>query len=206
MNQQSDLIPPAHKFDLTNWKLQELSTRGIVNLTKYASPCFFLTADDLICFDVDTAQEATSYRSELRHKHNWNTGENHEMSATLKVKYAVKNFRLTLIQIHGITDSKEFPPPVLRIVVINGNLFSITKKDIAAIENKKTLLKKNISDSFFDLSIKVENAVLTVGIDGKELLNQDISFWKYKNYFKIGCYPQTKEGRFQVYVKKFHVD
>ncbi len=205
----SGLVPPSRYFDLSNWMLQIPGPAEIKNLNEYASLYFFTAPDHSICFNLDAQDKGHTknseyVRSELRHLLNWSIEENHEISATVKVACDLEKYQVTVVQIHGITGSNENAPPLLRIAAVNGNLYAFLKTYPDGKHTEKKLLKTKISD-YFSIDIKNEKGRLTIYTDGQTCLYKDLNFWKYKNYFKLGCYPQEHKGRFNVYVKYFAV-
>lgn len=98
------------------------------------------------------------------------------------------------MQIHGITDSNENAPPLLRIALNNGNLYAFLEIDNIGNKTESVLLNKGINERKFTCSITVKDKHIIIAVNGKEKLNRDISFWKYKNYFKAGCYPKSHNG------------
>jgi hypothetical protein len=47
----------------------------------------------------------------------------------------------------------------------------------------------------------VKDRQLRVLVDGQEKLARDLSFWKFSNYFKAGCYPQATQGTAQIFFR-----
>ena len=41
---------------------------------------------------------------------------------------------------------------------------------------------------------------------GEEKLARDLSYWKFSNYFKAGCYPQATQGTVQVFFRKLKAE
>nr|MBU9918430.1 hypothetical protein [Fusobacteriaceae bacterium] len=58
---------------------------------------------------------------------------------------------------------------------------------------------------FFTMKLKVEDKKLSIDINGQKTINKNIGFWDYKNYFKLGAFPQAKIGDFTVSVKNLSV-
>jgi hypothetical protein len=208
----NDSLPgfPSEYYDLANWKLQIPGPREIKNLTDYSSGYFYLAADTAICFELNAAEKGATknshyVRSELRHVINWAASSKHFLSATIKVSADLPSYQVTVMQIHGITKENENAPPLLRIAVVNNDLYAYLKSDSTGTKTEKHLLLSNVSSQYFSAVIKIENAVLSIVINGKEYLRKELGYWKYMNYFKLGCYPQQQEGNFKVFVKGISV-
>lgn len=202
---------PSIHFDLKDMKLQIPGPKDIKELNNYASNYFYLTKDSLMCFSLDASEQghtANSHfvRSELRHAPNWFASEKHHLKATVKVKSEMQDYKVTVLQIHGITDKDENAPPLLRVAVNNNTLYAFTKPDNSGDITDKTLLKDNVFNKFFTVEIIVDNNVMYILVNGEKMLTKDLHFWIYKNYFKLGCYPQVHEGKFDIYFKSFEVD
>ena len=43
---------------------------------------------------------------------------------------------------------------------------------------------------------------LTISVNGQQKLSRNLAYWKFSNYFKAGCYPQTTEGTVDVMFRK----
>ena len=152
-----------------------------------------------MCFWVDCSETGhtknTQYiRSELRHLENWSISGNKKLTATIHVQSKANPDKVTVMQIHGITDSNENAPPLLRIALNNGDLYAFLKTNNYGNKTESVLLYKGINEQKFTCSITVKDKHIIIGVNGKEKLNRDFSFWEYKNYFKAGCYPQSHSG------------
>jgi len=58
----------------------------------------------------------------------------------------------------------------------------------------------------FECTIKIENQHLIISVNDSPKVNKNISFWKYSNYFKAGCYPQALRGKINVTFKALHAE
>jgi hypothetical protein len=202
--------PPSKYFDLNGWKLQIPGPKEVKDLTGYSSNYFYLADDKSMLFDLNAAETGTTknahfVRSELRHLLNWETGSTHSLSSTTRVTCDMPAYKVTVLQIHGIQENKDDAPPLLRIAVINGDLYSFLKSDNSGDNTEKKMLLANVQDKYFSTAIHVEKNVLTITVNGKVCLSKELSYWNYLNYFKLGCYPQVTEGNFKIYVKEFSV-
>ena len=201
---------PSKYYDLLNWKLQIPGPKEIKNLGGYTSNYFYLAKDTSICFDLDASEKGTTknahfVRSELRHLLNWETNSKHFLSSKTKITCDLPNYQVTVMQIHGITRNNDDAPPLLRIALVNGDLYSYLKSDSTGYKTKKQLLTTNLYNQYFITLIKIENSTLSIIVNGKECSREELFYWNYLNYFKLGCYPQEKKGNFKIYVKSFSV-
>ena len=202
---------PSLQFNLTGLKLQIPGPLEVKELNNYASKYFYLTTDSLMCFSLDASEQgytanAKFVRSELRHIPNWYASEKHHLKATLKVNTDVHDYKLTVLQIHGITEDNKNAPPLLRIAVNNNNLYCFVKTDNSGDNTEKTLLKEAVYNQFVTIEIIVENNQMNINVNGQNTYSKDLHFWEYKNYFKLGCYPQVHQGIFSIYFKSFEVN
>ena len=207
----SDSIPPSHIFNLSNWKLQIPGPIEIKKLKNYASSYFYLNSDSSICFDLNAEEKGHTknskfVRSELRHLLNWSIEEDHHLSATIKISCTIDEYQVTVAQIHGITSLNENAPPLLRIAMVHEDLYAFLKTDSAGNNTERTLLRSGVKNDYFKLDIKNKGRILKIYIDGKECLNKRLDYWKYNNYYKLGCYPQVKKGNFKIYIRSFEVE
>ena len=201
---------PSLHFDLTGLKLQVPGPVDIKELNNYASRYFYLTTDSLMCFTLDASEQGHTansdyVRSELRHITNWSASEKHYLKATLKVNSDLHDYKVTVLQIHGITEDNKNAPPLLRIAVNNNNLYCFVKTDNSGDHTEKTLLKEDVYNRFVTIEIIVENNQMNIKVNGQKTYSKDLHFWEYKNYFKLGCYPQVHQGIFSIYFKSFDV-
>ena len=202
-----DEAAPAAVFDLHDWKLQIPGPKDVKNLRDYSSKYFHLNAAKELCFELDAAEKGTTpgakyVRSELRHLPNWKASETHSLSAELQVISALQPDKLTVLQIHGITDSGGDAPPLLRIAVNRRDLVAVVQSGNERRQNDTTVLKKNLGDDFVKIEVRVEREQLTISVDGQASFSRSLAFWKFSNYFKAGCYPQATEGTARVMFRK----
>ena len=152
-----------------------------------------------MCFWVDCSEQGHTanseyVRSELRHLSNWGISSTQTMSATLKVNSKAEPDKVTVMQIHGITSSGGNAPPLLRIALNSGTLYAYIKTDNSGNHADCVPLASGLSGKEFSCMIKVDNARLIINVNGSEKFTRNLSFWKYDNYFKAGCYPQSHSG------------
>lgn len=193
---------PSTAFDLHEWKLTLPGPKEVKDLGGYSSGYFYLNADKEMCFHLDASEKGTtpnaSYvRSELRHLPNWRAGESHALSAELRATSSLKPDKLTVLQIHGMTEEKGDAPPLLRIALQDGDLFAIIKTTGQSEKNspvEKVLLRKGLGGAFAKIDVQVSEGQLSVDIDGAEKVRRALGFWGFLNYFKAGCYPQATDG------------
>lgn len=195
------LNKPATKFDLSRWKLQIPAPQQITNLSGYASKYFYLNSLNQMCFWVDCSETGHTrnsdyVRSELRHLANWSVNDDapKTLKATLKVHSKANPDKVTVLQIHGITNSGGNAPPLLRIALNNGSLYAFIKTNNSGDDTDSIILASNVAAQEFSCAITVHNGRLLVSANGIKKIDRDISFWQYANYFKAGCYPQSHSG------------
>ena len=136
-------------------------------------------------------------RSELRHLPNWRVDESHTLSAEVRAASSLKPDKVTVVQIHGMTEDKKDAPPLLRIALQGGDLHAMIKTTNLNEKNspeEKILLCGGLGGAFVKIDVRVEGGELFISIDGTEKVRRDLGFWKFLNYFKAGCYPQATEG------------
>ncbi len=203
---------PAKAFDLQNWKLQVPGPKEIRKLQGYSSDYFHLNAAKEMCFCLDAAekgatQHAHYVRSELRHLPNWKTGESHSLSGEFRVLSKLNSDKVTALQIHGITADGQDAPPLLRVAVNRGDLVAALKTDNEG-EGKTefTVLKKQLGSGWARVDITLKGKLLTLAVDKQVRLTRDLTFWKFDNYFKAGCYPQATQGTVEVQFRSLHVE
>ncbi len=202
--------PPSQAFDLRGWKLQIPGPLEVKDLQNYSSGYFFLTGSREMCFALDAAEKGatpnTKYvRSELRHLPEWTADGTHMLTGEVRVVSALQPNKITVLQIHGITPEGDNAPPLLRIAFKDGDLFAELKPDNSGVETDSILLKRGVKSSYVRVAIVVKSGKLHVTVDGMEKLVRDLSYWKFSNYFKAGCYPQATQGTVQVFFRKLTV-
>ena len=199
--------PPSSVFDLHDWKLQIPGPKDIKQLQNYASKYFYLDGHKEMCFWLDAAEKGTTpsakyVRSELRHLPNWKASEDHSLSAEFHVDCHLKPDKVTVVQIHGITEQDKDAPPLLRVAVNNGDLVAVVQNGNERHENDALMLKKNLGDAPVTIDVAVKAGQLTISLDGQAKITRSLAFWKYLNYFKAGCYPQATAGTGLVMFRK----
>jgi hypothetical protein len=202
---------PSQAFDLHEWKLQVPGPLEIKELQNYSSGYFFLTASREMCFALDAAEKGatpnTKYvRSELRHLPEWTVEGSHTLSGEVRVVSSLQPAKLTVLQIHGITPDGDNAPPLLRVAFKAGDLYADVKTDSTGEKTDSILLKRGVRAGFVRVEVIVKSSKLRVTVDGVEKLERDLSFWKFGNYFKAGCYPQATQGTAQVFFRKLKVE
>lgn len=190
---------PASAFDLLHWKLQIPGPKEIKDLKAYSSPYFHLDAMRDMCFHLDAAEKGTTthahfVRSELRHVPNWPVTETHTLTAEVRAISHLEPDKVTVLQIHGITDTGADAPPLLRIALNGGDLVAIIKTNPEGTKNDTVVLKKGLGSESAKVEVAVKSSQLTIRVNGEEKVSRDLAFWKFLNYFKAGCYPQSKSG------------
>lgn len=204
---------PSTAFDLREWKLDIPGPKEIKNLAGYSSGYFRLNAEKEMCFHLDASEKGATpnadyVRAEIRHLPNWKACESHSLSTELRATSSLKPDKLTVLQIHGMTEKKGNAPPVLRIALQDGSLFAIIKTTGQIDKNspvEKLLLRKGLGASFVTVDIRVDKGQLYIAVDGEEKVRRDLGFWKFLNYFKAGCYPQATEGVADVVFRRLTV-
>jgi hypothetical protein len=201
--------PPA-SFDLTDWKLQIPGSKEITNLAHYSSAYFYLDTDKALHFNLDAAEKGHTknseyLRCELRHLNNWQITEKHEIEGEIKVVSAAVPAKVTVLQIHGIAADGGDAPPLLRIALNSGDLYAFLKTSGLVEDTDSILLAKNIKEEYFRIQVKVQNGILYVFVNTEKKMEKNIGYWQYKNYFKIGCYPQAKQGKITVIYRNLAV-
>ena len=200
--QSASAQTPSSAFDLHDWKITLPGPVEIKDLEGYSSPYFYLSAENEMCFHLDASEKGTTptakyVRSELRHLPNWRVDESHTLSAEVRAASSLKPDKVTVVQIHGITEDKKDAPPLLRIALQGGDLHAMIKTTNLNEKNspeEKILLREGLGGAFVKIDVRVEGGELFISIDGTEKVRRDLGFWKFLNYFKAGCYPQATEG------------
>jgi hypothetical protein len=198
---------PSAFFDLDQWKLQIPGPKEIKDLKDYSSEYFYLNAAKEMCFHLDAAEKGmtahTHYvRSELRHLPNWEVNDTHTISAEVRVISRLKPDKVTVLQIHGMTEHGANAPPLLRIAVNNGDLVAVIKTTNDGDKNETVVLKKGLGSSSVKVEVSVESKQLRITVNDQVKVNHSLSFWKFLNYWKAGCYPQAANGTVDVMFRK----
>jgi hypothetical protein len=200
------MTPPGAVFDLHAWKLQIPGPIEVKELRNYSSAYFFVNDSREMVFSLDAAEKGTTpnthyVRSELRHLPNWTVDGSHTLSGDVRVESHLQPDKVTVLQIHGVTPDGENAPPLLRIALNNGDLYAALKSDAAGDKTDMVLLKPGVKTGYVKVDIVVKDRQLRVLVDGQEKLARDLSFWKFSNYFKAGCYPQATQGTAQIFFR-----
>jgi len=201
-------------FDLNNWKLQIPGPEDIIPINDYTSKYFNYGENGEMIFLVDSSEKGTtnnsSYvRSEFRemldpknYKKNWKLKGTHSINAEIEVKTEAP--QVTVLQIHGIKKDGGSVKPLLRIAMMDGDLYAWLKSDSSGKNTNKILLAENIQGKF-SAEIYVDDYRITVTVNGEKVLDEFVKFWKHYNYFKAGNYPQAHEGVSEVIFYKLDV-
>jgi hypothetical protein len=198
---------PSKAFDLHAWKLQVPGPLEIKSLQNYSSPYFDLDPAKEMCFHLDASEKGTTpdahfVRSELRHLPNWKTSETHTLSAEVRAVSHLDPDKVTVLQIHGIEANGADAPPLLRVALNKGDLVAVLKTSGEGDQGETIPLLKGLGDQYVKVEITVKTKQLKIMVNGEEKLSRDLSFWKYMNYFKAGCYPQSTAGKVDVMFRK----
>ena len=198
---------PSAFFDLSGWKLQIPGPKEIKALKNYSSSYFFLNSASEMCFHLDASEKGATpnahyVRSELRHLVEWKASETHRLSGEFRVVSKLSPDKVTALQIHGVTEAGENAPPLLRVAVNNGDLVAAIKVDNEGAKTDMIVLKKRLGAGPVKVDVAVQNQQLTIKVDGEPKLTRSLAFWKYRNYFKAGCYPQSTQGVADVFFRK----
>ena len=193
---------PSTAFDLSEWKITLPGPKEIKDLEGYSSDYFYLNAEKEMCFQLDASEKGTTpnakyVRSELRHLPNWRADESRALSAEVRAASSLDPDKVTVVQIHGITEDKKDAPPLLRIALQGGDLWALLKTTSRNEKNspeEKILLRGALGESFVRIDVRVEGGELSIAVDGEEKVRRNLGFWKFLNYFKAGCYPQATQG------------
>lgn len=193
---------PSTAFDLSEWKITLPGPKEIKALEGYSSDYFYLNAEKEMCFQLDASEKGTTpnakyVRSELRHLPNWRADESRALSAEVRAASSLDPDKVTVVQIHGITEDKKDAPPLLRIALQEGDLWALLKTTSRNEKNtpeEKILLRAALGESYVKIDVRVESGELSIAVDGEEKVRRNLGFWKFLNYFKAGCYPQATQG------------
>ena len=193
---------PSTVFDLSEWKITLPGPKEIKDLEGYSSDYFYLNAEKEMCFQLDASEKGTTpnakyVRSELRHLPNWRADESRALSAEVRAASSLDPDKVTVVQIHGITEDKKDAPPLLRIALQGGDLWALLKTTSRNEKNspeEKILLRGALGESLVKIDVRVEGGELSIAVDGEEKVRRNLGFWKFLNYFKAGCYPQATQG------------
>jgi len=193
---------PSTAFDLTEWKITLPGPKQIKDLEGYSSEYFYLNTEKEMCFQLDASEKGATpnakyVRSELRHLPNWRADESRALSAEVRAASSLDPDKVTVVQIHGITEDQKDAPPLLRIALQDGDLWALLKTTSRNEKNspeEKILLRGALGESFVKIHVRIEGGDLSIAVDGEEKVRRNLGFWKFLNYFKAGCYPQATQG------------
>jgi hypothetical protein len=133
-------------------------------------------------------------------------GENHSLTAVVRVVSHLQPDKLTVLQIHGITPDGDNAPPLLRIAANHGDLYAALKPENSGDKTDMVVLKKGLKGEYAKVAIVVQSGQLHIAVDGQEKLVRDLSYWKFSNYFKAGLYPQATKGTAQVFFRSLKAE
>lgn len=209
-NSDGDFVEPSKKFELNGWKLQIPGPKDIFNLDNYATEYFYLNKDSEMVFWLNSAEKGATkntkfIRSELRHLSNWSIDGHYKIRGILRVESKLEPDKVTVMKIHGFTKPGAYAPTLVRIALNDKDLFAYLNKSNTPKDTMCILLASKIDRHLFKCLIEVNKGYLTIQINDKEKLAHDVSYWKYKSYFKAGCYPQSRNGEVKVMFKELSV-
>jgi hypothetical protein len=198
---------PSTVFELSKWKLQIPGPLEVKHLAGYSSPYFHLNSLRELVFHLDASEEGPTrntkfVRSELRHLPQWSVNETHSLLGEFSVSSRLTPDKVTVLQIHGITESGGDAPPLLRIAVNQGDLVAVLKTSNDGEKNDTIPLRKHLGSRFVKVEVTVKNRQLTIAVDGQTKVKRTLDYWKFPNYFKAGCYPQATRGTAEITFRK----
>lgn len=202
--QNAEYVASNNRFFLNGWKLQIPGPKDINGLNAYASKYFYLNKQGEMVFSLDSSEKGSTrnsvfVRSELRHLSNWYINSNCSLIATLRVESNLSPDKVTVLKIHGYVGKGKYAPTLVRIALNDGNLYAYLNKSNYPKDTQRFLLLPNIEKETFRCVVSVINERLVIKVNEKERFSHDVSYWKYKNYFKAGCYPQAHKGKVKVF-------
>lgn len=202
--QNAEFVSSSDRFSLNGWKLQIPGPKDINALKAYASNYFYLNKKGEMVFSLDSSEKGSTrnsvfVRSELRHLSNWYINKNCSLIATLRVESNLSPDKVTVLKIHGYIKKGIYAPTLVRIALNDGDLYAYLNKSNYPKDTQRFLLLSNIEKEKFRCVVSVINKTLVIKVNEKERFRYDISYWKYKNYFKAGCYPQAHKGKVKVF-------
>lgn len=209
-NFDGHFVEPSKKFELNGWKLQIPGPKDIFNLDNFAAEYFYLNKDNEMVFWLNSAgkgvtKNAKFIRSELRHLANWSIHGHYKMRGILRVESKLAPDKVTVMKIHGFTKPGAYAPTLVRIALNEKDLFAYLNKSNTPKDTMRILLASKIDRQLFKCLIEVNKGYLTIKVNDEEKLARDVSYWKYKSYFKAGCYPQSRNGEVKVMFKELSV-
>jgi hypothetical protein len=202
--QNTEFVASIDRFSLNGWKLQIPGPKDIYALYAYASQYFYLNKQGEMVFSLDSSEKGSTknsvfVRSELRHLSNWYINRNCSLIATLRVESNLSPDKVTVLKIHGYVEKGIYAPTLVRIALNDGDLYAYLNKSNHPKDTKRFLLLPDIENNTFRCVVSVINKKLIIKVNEKERFRHNISYWKYKNYFKAGCYPQAHKGKVKVF-------
>jgi hypothetical protein len=205
-----DFVEPSKKFELKGWKLQIPGPKDIFNLDNYATKYFYLNKYNEMVFWLNSAEKGATkntkfIRSELRHLTNWSIDGHYRIRGILRVESKLYPDKVTVMKIHGFTKPGGYAPTLVRIALNDKELFAYLNRSNTPKDTMGILLEEKVDRQLFKCLIEVNKGYLTIKVNGKEKLAYDVSYWKYKSYFKAGCYPQSQNGEIKVMFKELSI-
>lgn len=173
---------------------------------------YFYLDKSLLTFQLNKQTDQESMRSELRFgPDNWDvsTEDEHILSARVRCFGSDKLKKYTFLQIHEYLGANL---PLLRLAWERRN-DGLTNYIWAGISTNRDIENRTFDwvnlgkreDGFFDINISVKNSKMQVSINGKVLIDKDVSYWNNtQNYYKAGLYLNNLEsmGKTKVQFKK----
>jgi hypothetical protein len=204
---ESPLKLEKFQFLVNEAKLQAPTSGNSYKLTgNFCNEYFYLSDGKYMTFEV-SEEKNEHKRSELRFLKEWNVDTENKKFIEERIKLEEFNKEeFTFLQIHdGIK-------PLIRIVwykdfkgmqhhlwaFVRLNEFDGNKREVRVFDLGLC------PEDFFNVKLSVENAILSVYINGYEKFEYDVSYWKNKSYFKTGVYLQNT-GRAKIYIDKIKI-
>ena len=193
---------PSEKYDFSSWKYETPKGSDIKNLSNYKNKYFNLGEEGDIVFAINPKTDGVDRNKNLlRNSNTWYVDYDHTLSLSMRIEVSVGSYEMNVAEIIGIDDSNKDVAPLVKIVAKDNNLYASVKNLKGT--NEYTQIKEEIGQKYFTLKLKIEDKKVIVYVDGKEVLEKDVSFWEHKNSFRFGAYPQTNYGQYKVYVNSF---
>ncbi len=153
------------------------------SLEDVSTDYFYLSDNGHMTFETESSGNK---RVELRQKQAWSLWDSAEMIADVQCHYPDAINEYTWMQVFGEDRGK----PLLRL------LWRRTRAGKsnhlwAFLKTKNGEIKRDLGEnpaSFFHASVRIDNANLTVTIDGDIKLDEYVGHWNSDNYFKAGVY------------------
>ncbi|WP_407424938.1 polysaccharide lyase family 7 protein [Treponema sp.] len=216
---QTEFSSPSHLITVSEWKFQFPGGSKMAEekqLSGFSSKYYSVFKDEggteWIHFALDAGDKGhsknTKYvRSELRHLENWDMKGFHRMSYTFKAFSDDKSAKFTVGQIHCVPDEKIMSgehSPLLRIAVADGKIRAWIK-NYSDGSYKSPVLGAYSYGEEKSVGIETTENILAIYMDGRKVFQEEV-FCPFKNYFKIGVYPQQTHGFFDVLIKDLKVE